>query len=78
MYRQLLAAGGAVHLKTDNKVLYDYSCAVVEENNFRKIYATDDLYHSDAGNEILGIKTTYEKMFLEQGMKICYLTFTFE
>jgi len=75
MYKQILIPGGIIHLKTDNKGFYDFTLDVIGENKFNKIYATADLYHSDADNEILGIKTTYEKMFLEQGMKICYLKF---
>jgi tRNA (guanine-N7-)-methyltransferase len=77
IYKQFLIPGGIIHLKTDNKPLYDFTLEVITENNYKKIYATDDLYHSDADNEILGIKTTYEKMFLEQGAKICYLKFSF-
>ncbi|MEO8086858.1 MAG: tRNA (guanosine(46)-N7)-methyltransferase TrmB [Bacteroidota bacterium] len=75
MYKQLLMPGGIIHLKTDNKAFYDFTLEVIGENKFKNIYATDDLYHSDADNEILGIKTTYENMFLEQGMKICYIKF---
>ena len=76
-YKQFLIPRGIIHLKTDNKPLYDYTLEVISENGYNKIYATDDLYHSNAGDEILGIKTTYEKMFLEQGLKICYLKFSF-
>jgi tRNA (guanine-N7-)-methyltransferase len=75
LYRQMLKSGGPIHLKTDNKALYDYTLEVIKESSCRKIYSTDDLYHSDAGDEILGIQTTYEKMFLEQGSKICYVKF---
>ncbi len=75
-YKQILVEGGIIHLKTDNKFFYDYTLGVVTENNLKNLYATDDLYHSDAEDEILGIKTTYEKMFLEKGSKICYLKFT--
>ncbi|MCX6274545.1 MAG: tRNA (guanosine(46)-N7)-methyltransferase TrmB [Bacteroidetes bacterium] len=75
-YKQILKAGGIIHLKTDNKPFYEYTLGVIEENKHHKIYSTDDLYHSDADNEILGIKTTYEKIFLEQGSKICYVKFT--
>jgi tRNA (guanine-N7-)-methyltransferase len=77
MYRQILTGEGIIHLKTDNAPLHEYTLEVIEENKFRKIYSTRDLYHSDADNEILGIKTTYEKMFLQQGLKICYLKFSF-
>ena len=77
LYKQFLKSGGDIHLKTDNKGFYDYTLEVIEENKLKKKYSTDDLYHSDAVNEILEIKTTYEKIFLEQGSKICYLKFSY-
>lgn len=77
LYKQILIDGGFIHLKTDNKGLYDYTCEIVEAHKFRKLYATDNLYESGLNDELLGIKTTYEKMFLEQGSKICYLKFSF-
>ena len=77
MYRQMLKEGGIVHLKTDNRGFYDYTLEVIGENKLRKICETDDLYQSTVVNEILEIKTTYEKMFLQQGFKICYLEFAF-
>lgn len=77
MYKQFLAPGGIIHLKTDNAPLYEYTLDVLQSHHYNKRYATNDLYHSDASDEILGIKTTYEKMFLDQGLKICYLKFSF-
>ena len=77
MYKQILCEDGIIHLKTDNKGFYDYTLEEVIKNKYRKIYSTDDLYHSDFENEILSIKTTYENIFLEQGSKICYLKFSF-
>jgi len=77
LYKQFLKSGGDIHLKTDNRGFYDYTLEVIKENKLKKKYSTDDLYHSDAVNEILEIKTTYEKIFLEQGSKICYLKFSF-
>ncbi len=75
-YKSILNADGIIHLKTDDKPLYDYSLGVFVKNELKKILATDDLYHSGMADEILGIKTTYEKIFLDQGFKICYLKFS--
>lgn len=74
-YARFLINNGLVHLKTDNRILYQYTLSLVQLNNFNIRYYTDDLYNSGITDEILGIKTFYEKGFLEQGMKITYLCF---
>lgn len=75
MYKNILKKNGTIHLKTDNAGLYDYTCGVISENNFPLLASTNDLYNSELHDEVLGIKTTYEKIFLKQGSKICYLKF---
>ena len=83
-YANILKPGGIVNLKTDNFPLYDYSKEVAQELKLELLAATADLYKSiekaeDAyiskNAELLQIKTYYEKMFLEQGLKINYLSF---
>ncbi len=75
MYKKILKKDGIIHLKTDNADLYDYTLEVIKENNFPILVSTNDLYNSGLQDDILEIKTTYEKIFLEQGSKICYLKF---
>jgi len=75
-YRNILTDDGIIHLKTDSKELYDYTLEVINEQKCRLHESTDDLYHSHAGNEILSIQTTYEKMFRDKGARICYLKFS--
>lgn len=74
-YRRFLKDGGIVHLKTDNTVLYNYTCGLVEFNNLLVLADTDDLYSGESENEILSIRTHYENIFLRQGQKIYYLSF---
>jgi tRNA (guanine-N7-)-methyltransferase len=74
-YRQFLKDMGIVHLKTDNKELWSYTVDVVRKNNLEIIVSTDDLYSGEINNEPLSIKTHYEKIFLKEGIKICYLAF---
>jgi tRNA (guanine-N7-)-methyltransferase len=74
-YRLFLKDNGIIHLKTDNKDLYNYTLSVVKKNNLDIIVSSDDLYSQSAENKILGIKTHYERIFLSKGMKICYLSF---
>jgi tRNA (guanine-N7-)-methyltransferase len=74
-YRLFLKDAGKVHLKTDNKDLYTYSKKVAGHNELEILHATDDLYSGSFQDDILAIKTYYEKKFLEAGLKINYLSF---
>ena len=73
-YRIFLKDKGLIHLKTDNKELYDFTCKVLSHNNVETIISTDDLYTEKIDN-ILSIRTHYEKIFLDAGLKINYLSF---
>jgi len=74
-YSRFLKDSGVLHLKTDSYLLYDYTLDLVIKNELVLKFSTDDLYNSDLDNELLAIKTYYEKQFLDQGLKICYLSF---
>lgn len=79
-YRNILKPGGIVHLKTDSRFLHEYTRAVVEANGLKMLACTADLYgearsNGDIPPEVYEVKTFYEKMFLEQGYKITYLSF---
>ncbi len=78
MYKTLLPEGGTVHLKTDNAALYSYTLRRVKEMNAKVWEATEDLYASEHEDELLSITTTYEKRYLAQGIRICYLKFSWE
>jgi tRNA (guanine-N7-)-methyltransferase len=73
-YRKFLKDKGLIHLKTDNAELYEFTKKVLIYNNIEPTYSTSDLYSGD-NNDILSIKTHYEKIFLAAGMKINYLSF---
>jgi len=74
-YRQVLVENGLVHLKTDSNFQYLYTEAVVLENKFDVVCNTNDLYHSGLADDILSIRTFYEKQWLERGITIKYLSF---
>lgn len=78
MYRCFLAPGAPVFLKTDNKLLYQYTLRIIEQEGHSLAFATDDLYGKppDMDPVILNIQTYYEQKFLEQGEKICFVQFT--
>jgi tRNA (guanine-N7-)-methyltransferase len=77
-YRLFLKNKGLVHLKTDNAELYNYTKTVVEKNTLGIVFATNDIYSEDSESEpysVHSIVTHYEKIFLEKGLKIKYLSF---
>ena len=89
-YRSFMKPGGIVHLKTDSMFLHQYSRAVAERNGLRILGCTEDLYGTpQSGHRLPGlpaetvgalyeVQTFYERMFLEQGYKITYLSFVID
>ena len=81
-YRKFLKPGGIIHLKTDSRFLHEYSKAVALENDLTILDSTTDLYGntSTAGRSsaLYEVQTFYERMFLSQGYKITYLSFTID
>lgn len=74
-YRKFLKNNGIIHLKTDSRMLFDYTFELIKHNGLEPIVATSDLYDSGLEDRILGIKTFYEKQYLSEGIKINYLKF---
>ncbi len=75
LYRSFVKPGGIINLKTDSKELYDFTLEVIAEKKLEILKYTDDLYTSELLDEILSIKTTYEKIWLKEGLNICYLQY---
>ena len=75
LYRLFLVKHGFINLKTDNKLLYDYTLEVIASEKCEVLISIDDLYSKFEDDEILSIKTTYEKIWLREGVKICYIRF---
>lgn len=73
LYRQILKDGGLVHLKTDSPFLYAYTDAMVRLNGFATEVNTVDLYHSGLADDILEIRTFYERQWLARGLTIKYI-----
>jgi tRNA (guanine-N7-)-methyltransferase len=74
-YRAFLRAGGIIHLKTDNAILYNYTLDLIRENNLPVEFATADLYGDKQDDIVHGIRTYYENQFIEEGSNIHYLRF---
>ena len=74
-YKKILVPNGSVHLKTDDRSLYDYTLKTLSRSGFHMIRSLDDLYAEDAEDDILTIKTTYELRHLNAGKTIKYISF---
>lgn len=72
-YKIILEPAGFMHLKTDNDGLHQYTTGILKELNYTILAKTEDLYKSDLLDEILQIKTFYEKKYLTVGKSINYL-----
>lgn len=77
-YKSLLKEDGIMHLKTDNDDFYAYTLEQIDLANLLKIKETTDLYKSDLQNEVLSIKTYYERKYLAHSKNINYVEWTFE
>jgi tRNA (guanine-N7-)-methyltransferase len=77
MYRIILKHGAYINLKTDNDGFHTYTVEKVAELNLNLHIKTEDLYHSPYADEVLSIKTYYEKKYLAHNKNINYLKFSF-
>jgi tRNA (guanine-N7-)-methyltransferase len=67
-----------MHLKTDNDGLHAYTADKIDELGLKKHIQTEDLYHSEFADDVLSIKTYYERKYLKDNKNINYLKFSFE
>jgi len=77
MYRVILKPGGFVNLKTDNDDLHAYTADKIAETGLTLHARTEDVYKSEYADDVLNIKTYYEKKYLKDNKNINYLKFSF-
>ena len=75
LYQKIMKENGVIHLKTDSSFLYTYTCLMAKQNDYKILFQTDDLYHSNWVNDILSIQTFYEQQWIERGLNIKYIQF---
>jgi len=75
MYRKILRNEGLVHLKTDDDILFESTLKSVKDENWLIVNRVNDIYEEAPTDEILTIKTQYEKRFLKSEVRIKYLCF---
>lgn len=77
-YKLLLKPAGFVNLKTDDDGLHAYTAEKIGETGLNLHVKTEDLYNSVYADEVLRIKTYYEKKYLKDNKNINYLKFSFQ
>lgn len=73
-YSHILKEDGIIHLKTDSQLLHKYTLETIESENHILLEANNDIYGTNRAenDDILSVKTFYEKQFLAKGMAITY------
>lgn len=78
LYKQILKPGGIIRLITDNTGLYEFSLESITDDDAEIHVNTDNLYHSSVTSEdVLSVKSRYEKKFLPVEKTIKYLEFSY-
>lgn len=72
-YRLILGDAGIMHLKTDNDGFFAYTMEQIEGQNLPVLKHTTGLYSSDLVDDILSIKTYYERKYLSIDKNINYV-----
>lgn len=75
IYRRVMKPGGLIHLKTDSETLFDYTIEVIRDEQCDLVEKIEDVYRDSRNSELVGIQTFYEKMHLEKGKTIRYVSF---
>jgi len=75
-YRTLLRKGGKLHVKTDDRFLFEYVQESVAQVGGTIHEISDDLYRTEPETELLGVRTTFEERHLQAGRSIKYVSFS--
>lgn len=73
-YEKIMVDGGEIHLKTDNRQLFEYSLVSFSQYGMLLKDVKLDLHHSEGADNVM---TEYEEKFSQQGLSIyrCEATF---
>jgi tRNA (guanine-N7-)-methyltransferase len=76
-YKVILQESSPINLKTDNDDFYAFTLETIEQLGLKLHVRTEDLYRSNLVDEVLSIKTYYEKKYLTHHKNINYVRFSF-
>lgn len=75
LYRKIVKPGTLINLKTDSDLLYEYTHEVIADQQLEIVRDIKNVYIEYADDQELSIQTYYEKMHLEKGKTIKFLSF---
>jgi tRNA (guanine-N7-)-methyltransferase len=74
-YKAFLKPDGLIHLKTDSDSLFEFTLETLDEMQIKPVMVIRDIYGKHENKGPLAIQTYYEKMHLEVGKTIKYVSF---
>jgi tRNA (guanine-N7-)-methyltransferase len=77
-YKVILQESAPINLKTDNDDFYAFTLDTIDQLGLNLHVRTEDLYRSDLVDDVLSIKTYYEKKDLTHHKNINYVRFSFD
>jgi len=75
-YTRLLRPNGLIHLKTDSRLLYEYTLEQVELNHWQLQESIEHVYNTPCDEMLTAVQTFYEKMWLAEDKLISYIRFS--
>ncbi|NGP89983.1 tRNA (guanosine(46)-N7)-methyltransferase TrmB [Fodinibius halophilus] len=75
IYQRVLKPDGNVRLKTDSDKLFSYAKRTIDKTGCRVIDSVESIYDERPEDEILTVKTDFEKKHLEKGQTISFISF---
>jgi tRNA (guanine-N7-)-methyltransferase len=76
IYQQILKKEGNIRLKTDSDRLYNYTQRIADLYNCPIEHKVDDIYRECPHDELLTIKTYFERMHLKNDKTIKFIQFS--
>lgn len=74
-YRKVMKPDAVLNLKTDSTELYEYTKEVIQQEGLELLDDEPNVHKNRPDDPRLSIKTYYEKMHLEKGKTIKFLSF---
>lgn len=74
-YQQVLTPDAAIQFKTDSDGLFSYTKETIENTGCEMLDIVEDIYEERPDDELITIKTDYEKRHLAKGRTISYIKF---
>lgn len=76
IYQKVLEPGGIINFKTDSNSLFEFTLETIRETDCETVEVVRDVYEEKPEDDLLTIKTYYEKRHLADGKTIKFVAFS--